>query len=104
MFTIGTAGTYLMHNVPSFVRRDKAYGSMVMQDKRMNWLEEVKLIKYLKSDVYALGILLWSFWLVNIHQNTLSLCPWMCLIGQFFCCMFTLGQFFATMVARKIVA
>ena len=30
MFTIGTAGTYLKHNVPSFVGRDKAYGSMVV--------------------------------------------------------------------------
>jgi hypothetical protein len=50
MSTIGTAGTYWKHSVPSFERRDKAYGSMVVQDKRMNQLEEVKPMR---SNPYA---------------------------------------------------
>jgi hypothetical protein len=50
MSTIGTAGTYWKHTVPSLERRDKAYGSMVVQDKRMNQLEEVKPMR---SNPYA---------------------------------------------------
>jgi hypothetical protein len=42
MSTIGTAGTYWKHTIPSFVGRDKTYGSMVVQDKRINQLEKVK--------------------------------------------------------------
>ncbi|XP_059433190.1 uncharacterized protein LOC132166403 [Corylus avellana] len=50
MSTISTAGTYWKHSGPSFVGRDKAYGSMIVQDKRMNQLEEVKPIR---SNPYA---------------------------------------------------
>jgi hypothetical protein len=50
MSTIGTVGTYWKHTVPSLEGRDKACGSMVVQDKRMNQLEEMKPIR---SNPYA---------------------------------------------------
>jgi hypothetical protein len=43
MSTIGTARTYWKHTIPSFVGKDKTYGSMVVQDKRTNQLGKVKL-------------------------------------------------------------
>ncbi|XP_059458399.1 uncharacterized protein LOC132187994 [Corylus avellana] len=50
MSIIGTAGTYWKHIVPSFVGREKAHSYMVVQDKIMNQLEEVKPIM---SNPYA---------------------------------------------------
>jgi hypothetical protein len=50
MPTIGTTRTYKKHTIPSLAGRDKAYDSMVVQDKRMNHLEEVEPIR---SNPYA---------------------------------------------------